>query len=127
MKKVNLLIFSLSILFLMSCGGAETTGDDAAGDTTPKVELSENEQIAEKFCSCNKGIGAIIEERREERMDGDTYAKKLEEIDNCFDPDGKIKAKEEAMTDEERKAFDGVFTALVKERCPDLAKEFGME
>jgi hypothetical protein len=129
MKKLNVLFFSLAILFLMSCGGGETaaTGDTATEDTADVPELSEDEQIAARFCECNAEIPAIIEERKAERMDSDTYSEKLAEVDACFDPEGKLKAKEAAMTKEERKAYGDQFTELVKASCPELAKEFGME
>ena len=127
MKKVNVLFFSLAILFLMSCGGGETASTDAAAsDTAEDVELDLAETMANRFCECGADLPAVMEQFKAKEIDKDAYFAKMDAFEACIDPDGKMKELEAAMTPEDNKATKEKMDSIMEEKCPILAKEMAM-
>lgn len=124
MKKLNVLFLSLLILLLTSC-----SGEKAGEKTSDAPEVDKHELLADKFCSCNKGVVEMMAKRKADRasVSDEVYLKTLDEGQACFDPGGKLQEEEAAMSSEERKANAQKMTAFVIEKCPDVAEAFDMK
>ncbi|WP_054852063.1 hypothetical protein [Olleya sp. ITB9] len=108
--KIKLLLAGIALSF-MSCAG------------TPE------EEAAKRFCECSGDMAELTKQMKEDpaAMDFAKYTKVMEDFQKCVDPDGEMKKKEDAMNEEEKKAYGEKMKALVAESCPDVAKTMGME
>ncbi|WGD33499.1 hypothetical protein [Olleya sp. YS] len=108
--KIKLLLASMT-LALVSCAG------------TPE------EEAAKRFCDCSEDITPMMKQMKEDpaSIDLQAYKKAMDDFTTCVDPDGEMKKKEDAMTNEEKIAHGEKMQNLVKATCPDVAKAMGME
>lgn len=109
--KIKLLLVASATAILASCGGA-----------------SEEEKTAKLFCDCGGELAEMSKKMKEDptSVDMSAYMEAAEKFGKCLDPEGKMKAKEDAMNEEEKKAYGETMKKLVSESCPDIASAMGM-
>ena len=109
--KIKLLLVASATLLLAACGGA-----------------SEDEKTAKLFCECGGELSEMSKKMKEDptSVDMTAYMEAADKFGKCLDPEGKMKAKEDAMNDEEKKAYGEQMKKLVSESCPEIAEAMGM-
>ncbi|RAJ15037.1 hypothetical protein [Olleya aquimaris] len=108
--KIKLVLASLAVT-AVSCTG------------TPE------EEAAKRFCDCSEDVTEMMKQMKEDPNSTDlvAYKKAMDDLTACVDPDGEMKKKEDAMTNEEKLAHGKKMQSLVKANCPEVAKIMGME
>jgi hypothetical protein len=90
-------------------------GACAAGSDSP-------ESFAKKFCNCSENLGKAIGEKKENKISDKEFEKVRSGWQECMGPSD----PRETMSPEEVVKFDEAFNKAVKEKCPKIAQNYGI-